>query len=137
VRTGPVEAIVICDSKLTSQILHDDKMYDKGGPVFDRGRQVIGNGLVTCPYGDHRRQRRLIQPAFSPKRIPMYSEVMTRCVIELSSSWREGQTLDVYRVMTDLTSDITFLLSSRRGGWDFAISPLESKGICRMCLSAC
>jgi cytochrome P450 len=106
VRTGPLEAIVVCDPTLTSQILHDDRTYDKGGPVFDRGRQVIGNGLVTCSYHDHRRQRRLIQPAFSPKRIPMYSEVMTRCVSELSSSWREEQTLDVYKVMTDLTSDI-------------------------------
>jgi cytochrome P450 len=65
VRTGPVEAIVVCDPKLTSQVLHDDRTFDKGGPIFDRGREVIGNGLVTCSYGDHRRQRRLIQPAFT------------------------------------------------------------------------
>jgi cytochrome P450 len=106
VRAGLVEAIVVCDPKLTREILLDDKTYEKGGPIVARGREVIGNGLVTCSYTDHRRQRRLIQPAFSPKRIPMYSEVMTQRVVTVSNSWRDGQTLDVYKVMRDLTSDI-------------------------------
>jgi hypothetical protein len=47
------------------QVLVNDRLYDKGGLFYDRARDIVGDGLVTCPYKDHRRQRRLLQPAFT------------------------------------------------------------------------
>ncbi|MGH3721059.1 MAG: cytochrome P450 [Pseudonocardiaceae bacterium] len=104
IRIGPVEAIVVCTPELTRQVLLDDRVFDKGGPFFDQGREVLGNGLVTCPHSLHRRQRRLAQPAFHPTRLPGYAQVMTKHITEVTGSWRDGQVLDVLSEMMTLTA---------------------------------
>lgn len=66
IRLGPFTLVMICDPELTRQALVDDRVFDKGGPVFDRVREVVGDdGLASCPYGAHRR----LQPA-GPARLP-------------------------------------------------------------------
>ncbi len=92
---GPVTAVVVCDLDLTRQVLLHDKLFDKGGAVFDSGRTLVGEGLATCPHAKHRRQRRLLQPAFNAKRIAGYVPVMAQKIAELVDSWRDGQVVDV------------------------------------------
>ncbi|WP_219470794.1 cytochrome P450 [Nonomuraea rhizosphaerae] len=104
VRLGPFTVIVVCDAGLTYEVLRDDRTFDKGGPLFDRLREVTGNGLASCPRSDHRRQRRLAQPAFQASRLPGYAEAMTACILQVTSSWRDGQVLDVPAEMGTITS---------------------------------
>src|SRR5947209_7953679 len=78
IQIGPFEAIVVCTPELVRQVLLDDRIFDKAGPVFDRARDAFGDGLATCPHGMHRRQRRLVQPAFHPARFPGYAQVMSK-----------------------------------------------------------
>lgn len=94
IRIGPVTAIVICDPELTRQVLLDDRTFDKGGPIFDRLREVLGNGLVTCPHSMHRRQRRLVQPTFHQTRLPGYAQTMTEEISAVAESWRDGHVID-------------------------------------------
>lgn len=104
VRLGPFSAIMVCDPGLTHQVLLDDRTFDKGGPYFDRGREVVGNGLATCPHHEHRRQRRMLQPAFRPSRLLGYAEVMTAQIVEMTGSWRTDQVLDVRTEMKTLAA---------------------------------
>lgn len=69
VRVGPWRAVVVCDPELTRRVLLDDRTFDKGGAFYDRVREVVHDGVLTCPHEDHRRQRRLVQPAFRPARL--------------------------------------------------------------------
>ncbi|OHV27679.1 cytochrome P450 [Parafrankia soli] len=107
VRLGPVTAAVVCDPELTRTVLIDDRTFDKGGPLFDRAREVAGNGLVTCLHHEHRRQRRLAQPAFHRSRLPGYADVMTAQIIEATDRWRDGQIVDVPAAMMDITATVT------------------------------
>lgn len=50
VRLGPSSAVMICDPDLTRQVFLNDRTFDKGGPIYDRIREVIGDGLSTCAY---------------------------------------------------------------------------------------
>ncbi|ANZ14770.1 Cytochrome P450 [Streptomyces noursei ATCC 11455] len=77
IRLGPFALVVICDPELTHQVLIDDRLFDKGGPLIGRLREVPGDGAATCPHSAHRRLRRLAQPAFHPARLPGYAEPMT------------------------------------------------------------
>ncbi|MEV8628090.1 cytochrome P450 [Streptomyces sp. NPDC051079] len=95
IRLGPLGVVVICDPELTRQALLDDRIFDKGGPLYDRLREVIGEGVVSCPHQAHRRLRRLSQPAFHQARLPEYARAMTACVQETTRSWNPGQVLDV------------------------------------------
>lgn len=106
VRLGPLAVIVICDPELTRQALLDDRAFDKGGPLYDRLREVIGDGVISCGHQAHRRLRRLSQPAFHQARLPDYARAMTTCVQETADSWRPGQVLDVPAEMMTASSRI-------------------------------
>ncbi|MFJ6216202.1 cytochrome P450 [Streptomyces sp. NPDC092296] len=95
VRLGPVSAVVVCDLELTRQVLREDRVFDKGGFLFERIRDFAGNGLVTCPHADHRRQRRYVQPAFRAERMGQYAEVMDREARRLAASWHDGRQIDL------------------------------------------
>ncbi|MFJ4921616.1 cytochrome P450 [Streptomyces sp. NPDC088725] len=107
VKLGPSSAVMICDPALTRQVFLNDKVYDKGGPIYDRIREVIGDGLSTCSYTLHRRQRRLCQPSFHPTRLPGYGAVFARASEAKAESWSEGDILDVTQEMMTLTTRAT------------------------------
>ncbi|MFE0063414.1 cytochrome P450, partial [Streptomyces sp. NPDC059003] len=102
VRIGPLKVIVACNPELTGQVLRESRVFDKGGPIVERVREVLGDGLGTCPHDRHRRQRRMIQPAFAPARLPHYAKSMTANSISHANSWHEGQIIDVSEEMTAL-----------------------------------
>lgn len=114
VRIGPTSAVVVCDPGLLRKVMLDDRTFDKGGMIYTRLREVLGNGLANCPKAEHRRQRRLVQPVFHPSRLPAYTQTVTEQVTKRTDAWQEGQTLDVRREMYKITVAIVIdaMLSS-------------------------
>ncbi|MFD7501824.1 cytochrome P450 [Streptomyces sp. NPDC059850] len=106
-RLGPSTAVMVCDPALTRQVFLNDRVFDKGGPIYDRIREVIGDGLSTCSYDLHRRQRRLCQPSFHPTRLAGYGAVFARAAELKAASWRDGDILDVTQEMMTLTTRAT------------------------------
>lgn len=106
VRIGPFKAMVVCDPELVHRILIDDRTFDKGGIIFHRAREVFGNGVGTCPHRDHRRQRRLVQPAFHRYRLAGYAETMADEVASVIGSWQEGQVIDILAEMQTITTRV-------------------------------
>ncbi|MFB4319187.1 cytochrome P450 [Actinomadura sp. 21ATH] len=107
VRIGPSRVIVVCDPGLARKVLLNDRAFDKGGPLVSRAREVAGNGLLTCPHHEHRRQRRLIQPAFHRDRMPGYAHAMSARVADTIAGWRKGEVIDVPAAMYTLAATIT------------------------------
>lgn len=106
VRFGPWPVYMVCHPDLVQHVLRNDRVFDKGGPVMDKLREVVGDGLGTCPHSKHRRQRRLVQPAFHRNRMPGYAQVMSTQIAEFTQSWRDGQRVDVPAQMKDLIGGI-------------------------------
>ncbi|MET8011939.1 cytochrome P450 [Streptomyces sp. NPDC005271] len=106
-RLGPRRAYLPCHPELVQQVLVNARVYDTGGPVKETARPILGNGLITSDWADHRRQRRLVQPAFHPARIATYAEVMERECAAESRSWRAGRAIDVSHEMLALTARVT------------------------------
>jgi cytochrome P450 len=103
---GPAKVVVVSRPDLADKVLRDDRTFDKGGPLFETARDLLGNGLGTCPHRDHRRLRRLSQPAFHHARLPGYARVMSDRIAARVDSWDDGQILDVLPEMMSLSSDI-------------------------------
>ncbi|MBB4674758.1 cytochrome P450 [Crossiella cryophila] len=61
------------------------------GAMFDKFRPYMGNGLAMSDGAFHRRQRRLMLPAFRQGRIEHYAGNMVRAATELTGSWRPGE----------------------------------------------
>ncbi|GLW71138.1 cytochrome P450 [Kitasatospora phosalacinea] len=98
VRLGPTTAQVPCHPALLARVLEDDRLFDKGGVFYDRAREVAGNGLVTCPHRDHRRQRRLVQSAFRRSQLAHYAGAVQAEVDAAAAGWRPGLVVDAFPV---------------------------------------
>jgi cytochrome P450 len=72
--------------------------------VLQRSKIIFGEGLLTSEEEVHRRQRRLVQPAFHRDRIARYAEVMIERTARLA--WRGGGVLDVHHEMMRLTLSV-------------------------------
>ncbi|GAA3800043.1 cytochrome P450 [Streptomyces coacervatus] len=70
-------------------------MFDKGGPFFERARELIGDGLVVCPHRLHRQQRRVLQPAFHRNRMPGYMADTAERVAQGTAGWQDGHPADI------------------------------------------
>jgi cytochrome P450 len=70
---------------------------------LERTKVLLGEGLLTSEGDFHRRQRRLIQPAFHRQRIAAYAVVMTDYGAQMRERWQDGTTLDIAQEMKRLT----------------------------------
>ncbi|MBC7269445.1 MAG: cytochrome P450 [Streptomyces sp.] len=107
IRLGPMRAWMACHPQVTHQVLMDPHTFDKGGPLYDRLRALMGDGLVTCRQDTHRRQRRLLQPAFRAARVAEYARLTGVEARALCRTWRPGQRIDVTAAMMALTTRVT------------------------------
>lgn len=107
VALGPRTAYVPCHPEVFRLVCRNDHVYDKGGPYYDRTREIIGNGLATASCAAHRRQRRIVQPSFDHRRVGDYLPVMNEEALAATASWRPGETVDVNRAMEALALRVT------------------------------
>ncbi|AKT37553.1 cytochrome P450 [Chondromyces crocatus] len=106
IRVGAEWAYLVRHPDLVRQVLTDIFTFDKGGALFDKAKQIVGNGLSTCPASDHLRQRRLLQPAFSRERLENYAATMSEVTREMVDAWQPGDIVDVHKAMGKLALSI-------------------------------
>lgn len=76
------------------------------GQGLHASKPVLGNGLLTSEGELHRRQRRLVQPAFHSERLFSYGRTMVGCASATAAEWRDGAQIAVDREMMRLTLEI-------------------------------
>src|SRR6185503_6317992 len=64
--------------------------FHKGTPLKRNTRDSIGDGLLTSEGEFHRRQRRLVQPAFHARRVAAYADIMTAFTERMMAGWHDG-----------------------------------------------
>ncbi|MFF0488390.1 cytochrome P450 [Nocardia sp. NPDC004068] len=106
-RVAAQQVVVVCDPALAWKVFADDRTYDKGGPFYERSREVAGDGLGTCPHSRHRRQRKLCAPAFRTDRVRGYAGIMVGAIDDTIGGWHDGEVVDV----SDELSTMTFAVA--------------------------
>ena len=86
-------------------LVRDFDRFEKG-PLFDVLRLIAGNGLLTARREDHKRQRRLVQPAFTDSSLAAYREKIGAVAREFSASLRAGTTIDITEAMDDVALQV-------------------------------
>ncbi|WAL97768.1 cytochrome P450 [Streptomyces sp. Je 1-369] len=94
IRLGPRTAYVVCDPELVGAMLKSPE-YVVGGPLWDTLEVLLGKGVATSNGKLHRRQRRMMQPAFRPERIADYAKVMEEEARATAARWQPDTTVDV------------------------------------------
>lgn len=76
------------------------------GPVMQRARAVMGNGLLTSEEPLHTEQRRTLQPLFHRERISQYASVIQSSARTAAAAWRDGDAVDIRAEMLRLSLDV-------------------------------
>jgi len=77
--------------------------FGKTHSAFEQLEALLGRGLLTTDGSEWRRQRRMVNPAFTRKRLAGYALSMSDEAVNGAARWADGQVRDMSREMMDLT----------------------------------
>jgi cytochrome P450 len=101
-RLGTRTVYWVNNPELVRRVLVDAGTFDKGLQA-DELRVFVGNGLFTATGDQHRRHRRLVQPAFHRGRIAGYVQTIRELADDMTRPWCDGEQIDANRTFTELT----------------------------------
>ncbi len=106
-RMGAFPIVLVTSPEIAHEALvQKDADFIKGFGLSLFGRPLLGNGLLTSEGVTHRRQRKLMAPAFVQKRIAEYVTEISARTEKAQRGWTDGATVDVAEVMMHLTLEI-------------------------------
>lgn len=100
---GPGLFVVRHPDHLRDVLVTHASKYTKTHSAFRQLATVLGDGLLNSDGDAWRRQRRLVQPAFSKQRLESYAVAMADEARRAVDGWRDGETREVSRDMMELT----------------------------------
>jgi len=106
IKAGRQRILLLLDPALVGELLVEHAAATTKGPGVQLTRQMLGNGLLTSEGKPHDRARKLIAPAFSPRRLAGYTDAFADRTRARAAGWQDGATLDIHDEMASLTLDI-------------------------------
>ena len=102
---GPFKMIVIADANLVQSLMVEHAADNNKPAGIARAFRTAfaGDGLFTSEGEDWRKQRKLMAPAFTARRVASYAETMVRYTEQAQAGWREGATVEISHEMAALT----------------------------------
>lgn len=85
-------------------LITESRRVQRDGLLFERMREVVGNGLAASEGDLHLSQRRLMQPSLSRKRIDTYLNLMHQHTQTLAESWSDGCSVELDNALSDLVA---------------------------------
>ncbi len=100
---GPIRAFILNHPDFIGEVLvTKHRQFRKVPHAIDVFRQVDGNGLIVSEGDLWARQRRLVQPAFQPRRMKGYATSIVSTAQRVVSSWSHESEVDMDSEMTML-----------------------------------
>src|SRR5262249_46046759 len=95
VKLGPTRIVLVSHPDLIRDILVTRAAEFSKGAALQRAERLLGKGLLTSEGEFHKRQRRLMQPAFGRRQLAAYAPVMTDFAVRAAEAIEPGRPLDV------------------------------------------
>ena len=102
-RLGPQDIYLVSNPEWIKDVLVTHQTNFTKSRFLERAKVLLGEGLLTSEGEFHRRQRRLVQPAFHRDRLLGYASAMVETTALAREQWTNGAQLDMSREMMRLT----------------------------------
>ena len=90
-------------------LINNHSNYIKG-PGFERVKMLLGNGIIVSDGDFWRRQRTMIQPAFSRKKIDRLCEMIKTVTQDMIPRWKQkaetGEAIDITTEMSEFALEV-------------------------------
>jgi cytochrome P450 len=100
---GHIPVYVVTDADLAHDVLADQAGAFKKSAGLQFLRPMLGDGLLLSEGETHKRHRKLLAPAFAPKRLEKYGDIMVDETVKQLAAWRHGQRVDLAHEMMEMT----------------------------------
>lgn len=105
-KIGPFPVVLLNHPDYIKEVLTvQHHNFIKGRPL-EMTKVLFGEGLLTSEGELHKRQSRIIQPAFHRRMIESYAQAMTECTREMMDTWKDGMRLDMRNEMIKVSMAI-------------------------------
>ncbi len=131
IRLGPLQGWVVSEPALIAEVLtRHQARYNRQTRVYQSMADFLGKGILTTEGEDWRIHRRIVQPAFRPRRLERFAEDIVALTREHLDGWRDGQELDACDEMMRLTLKIVsqVLLGTKTEAYATAIGEAVDAG---------
>src|ERR1041384_2403978 len=98
-----VPVYVVTDADILHELLVDRAASFKKTAGIQFLEPLLGYGLLNAEGNVHKRHRKLLAPAFAPKRLNAYAETMIDETRTQVAKWKPGQQVDLSHEMMELT----------------------------------
>ncbi|MFC9250722.1 cytochrome P450 [Amycolatopsis thailandensis] len=88
---GPLQTYFLTNPEIIHRVLVTNGSSFGTGIMFRKFRPYAGNGLALSDEPFHRRQRKLMLPAFGRQHLRRYADIWVRATTALVESWRPGE----------------------------------------------
>jgi len=111
-KTRKNDSFLINDPELIKHILLKNYQNYNKGVGFERVKMLLGNGIIVSDGAFWRKQRRMIQPAFSKAMIESQVEMIQQCNLQRMQQWqsllvdKSEAEIDISYEASDLALDI-------------------------------
>ncbi len=105
-RIGPSTIVLVNEPEFIREILVVQPQNFIKERTQKRMKILLGEGLITSDGEAHRRQRRIVAPAFHRQRIQAYGAVMVERAAGLRERWQAGREIDVSAEMMRLSLEV-------------------------------
>jgi len=104
---GPMETVMLCDPSAIERVLVSEAdRFRKPDFQGDALGDLLGDGLLLSEGDTWEQQRQLANPAFSMRRLAGMADRITGHAEDRLADWRDGDVVNVERVMTRTTLDV-------------------------------
>jgi cytochrome P450 len=103
VQLAHVPIYVVTDADMAHEVLVESAAKFKKSAGIRFLKPLLGEGLLTAEGDVHKRHRKLLAPAFAPKRLAAYGEVMVDETRRTLARWRNGARIDLADEMMEMT----------------------------------
>ncbi|KAJ7459302.1 cytochrome P450 [Mycena latifolia] len=124
-------ALYTTDTTALNHILVNDCLYQKGPIERNILRHFLGNGLLAVETDEHKRQRKILNPAFGGSQIRQLTSIFTQRSIQLRDIWTRqiaaeesgSSRIEVFSWLRKMTLDVI-----GHAGFNYQFDAMEPKG---------
>jgi len=102
-KVGPIRVVLLNHPDFIKEVLTTQHHNFVKGRPLELAKELLGEGLLTSEGEFHKRQSRMIQPAFHRRMIESYATAMTECIARMMKGWEEDMKVDMKEEMTKVS----------------------------------